>query len=88
MYCRINGYTMTHTDAFPSALADLDSHRSQLVCLYLSVRGGATMADLKRDLNVPYLTLYGILPDLREAGLVVQEGDRLWYRSAPAVAAD
>lgn len=79
---------MTIDDVVPAALGDIESHRAQLVCLYLSVRGGATLADLKRDLNVPYLTLYGLLPDLRESGLVVQDGDRLWYRPPRLPAAD
>jgi predicted transcriptional regulator len=59
-----------------SAVRDIDSDRRKLVYLYLAVQGGATLDEVKADLELPCLTLLRVLPDLREDGLVADEGGR------------
>ena len=54
----------------------LESPRGKLVYLYLRQSEGATLADLKDDLDVGALTLYSVLKTLRERGLVEKEADR------------
>lgn len=56
-----------------SAVRDIDSDRRKLVYLYLAVQGGATVDELKSDLELPCLTLLRVLPDLRDDGLVANE---------------
>lgn len=58
-----------------SAVRDIESDRRKLVYLYLAVQGGATLDELKADLELPFLTLLQVLPDLRDDGLVDNEGD-------------
>lgn len=57
-----------------SAVRDIESDRRKLVYLYLAVQGGATLDELKADLELPFLTLLRVLPDLRDEGLVSNEG--------------
>lgn len=59
-----------------SAVRDIESDRRKLVYLYLAVQGGATLDELKADLKMPCLTLLRVLPDLRDEGLVANEGGR------------
>lgn len=67
------------TNAAPTApLRDLSSSRRKLVYLYLLVEREATVDQLKADLDLDLLTLYNLLPVLREAGVVNNDGDR-WY---------
>jgi len=58
-----------------SAVRDIESDRRKLVYLYLAVQGGATLDELKADLELPFLTLLRVLPDLREDGLAANDGD-------------
>lgn len=55
---------------------ELQSPRGKLVYLYLVQSDGATLADLKADLDLGALTLYSVLKTLRERGLVRREDDR------------
>lgn len=55
----------------------LTSSRSKLVYLYLRVRGAATVDELKTELDMQLLTLYGILRRLRETNLV-RKSDGRW----------
>ncbi|UWG48337.1 Transcriptional regulator, contains HTH domain [Halanaeroarchaeum sp. HSR-CO] len=55
---------------------ELQSPRGKLVYLYLVQSEGATLADLKADLDLGALTLYSVLKTLRERGLVRREEDR------------
>lgn len=59
-----------------SAVRDIESDRRKLVYLYLAVQGGATVDELKADLELPCLTLLRVLPDLREDGLVANDDGR------------
>ena len=59
-----------------SAVRDIESDRRKLVYLYLAVQGGATLDELKADLELPFLTLLRVLPDLRDDGLVANEEGR------------
>lgn len=65
-----------------SAVRDIESDRRKLVYLYLAVQGGATVDELKADLELPCLTLLRVLPDLREDGLVANESGRWVARDA------
>lgn len=56
-----------------SPLRELESTNRKLVYLYLAVQGGATIDDLRSDLELTSLTLYRVLPDLREQGLIESE---------------
>lgn len=56
----------------------LTSSRSKLVYLYLEVRGAATVDELKTELDMQLLTLYGILRRLRETNLVTKSDGR-WF---------
>jgi len=61
----------------PTALPDaLTSPRGKLVYLFLETAGGATIEELKRGLDVPKLTLLGVLRALEERGVVAREGRR------------
>lgn len=61
----------------PKTLPDeLQSARGKLVYLYLVQSEGATLADLKADLDLGALTVYSVLKTLRERGLVRREEDR------------
>lgn len=55
---------------------ELQSPRGKLVYLYLVQSDGATLADLKADLDLGALTVYSVLKTLRERGLVRREADR------------
>lgn len=67
------------SDSEPTApLRHLSSSRRKLVYLYLLVEGEATVDQLKADLDLDLLTLYNLLPVLRDAGVVDNDGDR-WY---------
>lgn len=55
---------------------ELQSPRGKLVYLYLVQSEGATLADLKADLDLGALTVYSVLKTLRERGLVRREEDR------------
>ena len=65
-----------------SAVRDIESDRRKLVYLYLAVQGGATLDELKADLELPFLTLLRVLPDLRENDLVANDGDHWVARDA------
>jgi len=58
--------------------AEVDSPRAKLVYLYLQTAGGATLSDLRDELDVPKLTLFSVLKTLRSRELVECEDD--WYR--------
>ena len=55
---------------------ELQSPRGKLVYLYLHQSDGATVPDLKADLDLDSLTLYSVLKTLRERELVRKESDR------------
>lgn len=59
-----------------SSVRAIDSNRRKLVYLYLATQGGATLDDLKADLELPLLTLLRVLPDLQDNGLVAEEDGR------------
>jgi len=61
-----------------SSVRDIESDRRKLVYLYLAVQGGATLEELKADLELPLLTLLRVLPDLRENDLVAETEDGRW----------
>lgn len=65
-----------------SAVREIESDRRKLVYLYLAVQGSATLDELKADLELPFLTLLRVLPDLRDDDLVTNEGDRWVARDA------
>jgi len=65
-----------------SAVRDIESDRRKLVYLYLAVQDGATLDELKADLELPCLTLLCVLSDLRDEGLVAKEGGRWVARDA------
>ena len=64
---------------------ELNSSCSKLVYLYLQSHGGATVDELKADLDMQLLTLYGVLRRLREADLVTKTDDR-WTLNEATVA--
>jgi hypothetical protein len=49
---------------------ELESSRGKLIYLYLQVRGATTIDELKAELDLQLLTLYGLLGRLREDGFV------------------
>lgn len=55
---------------------ELDTPRSKLVYLALSIDGGSTVDDLRRQLDMGKLTLFPILGGLEDRGLVERDGDR------------
>ena len=60
----------------PIQLPDaVSSSEAKLVCLYLSVRGTATVDELGETLDLPKLTLFSIFGTLRENDLLVRDGD-------------
>lgn len=59
-------------DALPN---ELDSPRSKLVYLSLTVNGGSTPTALKEELGIPKLTLFSVLDTLTGHGLVERDGD-------------
>ncbi|MDH5020253.1 hypothetical protein [Halobacterium rubrum] len=61
-----------------SSVRNIESDRRKLVYLYLAVQGGATLEELKADLELPLLTLLRVLPDLRENELVAEHDDGRW----------
>ncbi|MFW5918856.1 MAG: TrmB family transcriptional regulator [archaeon] len=61
------------TNALPG---ELQSPRGKLVYLYLHQCEGATVPDLKDDLDLDSLTLYSVLKTLRERELVRKESDQ------------
>lgn len=56
--------------------ADVKSPRGKLVYLYLDTAGEATLDELEDGLDLPRLTLYGVLKTLRERGLVDEKDGR------------
>lgn len=56
--------------------AEVDSPRAKLVYLYLQTTGGATLSDLRDELDLPKLTLFSVLKTLRSRELVECENDR------------
>lgn len=56
--------------------AGLNSSCSKLVYLYLRTHGEATVDELKVDLDMQLLTLYGVLRRLRETDLVTKAEDQ------------
>ncbi len=64
---------------------ELSSSCSKLVYLYLQSHGEATVDELKADLDMQLLTLYGVLRRLREADLVTKTDDR-WTLNGATVA--
>lgn len=57
---------------------ELESSRSKLVYLYLQVNEGATIDEIKENLNVQLITLYGILKRLHQNNLVEKMNGRWW----------
>jgi Mn-dependent DtxR family transcriptional regulator len=55
---------------------ELESSRGKLIYLYLQVRGATTIDELKAELDLQLLTLYGLLGRLQEDGFVRKNGDR------------
>lgn len=53
----------------------LESPRSKLLYLALAATGGARAGELRSTLGMSSLTLYPIVRDLREAGLVERADD-------------
>ena len=75
---------MTVAQATSRSLAlpeTVESPRAKLVYLYLQTTGGATVADLRAELDLPKLTLFSILKTLRSRELVECENER--YRVTP-----
>jgi predicted transcriptional regulator len=64
----------------------LETSRSKLIYLFLQVRGAATIDELKAELDVQLLTLYGLLDRLREEDLVTKIEDR-WLVTDASVSA-
>ena len=60
----------------------LSSSRGKLIYLYLQIHGSATIDELKADLGIQLLTLYGILKRLRQADLV-QKVENQWTLTDP-----
>ena len=60
----------------PTLPADLDAPRTKLVYLGLHAVGEATVDELHDRLDEPRLSLYPVLSDLRERGLVVADGEQ------------
>ena len=55
----------------------LESPRSKLLYVVLAVTGGARASELRSALGMSSLTLYPVISDLREAGLVERGDDGL-----------
>jgi predicted transcriptional regulator len=62
----------------------LESSHDKLIYLYLQVRGATTIDELKTDLDVQLLTLYGLLDRLREENLVTKIEDQWLVTDASA----
>lgn len=60
-----------------SVPARLESPRSKLLYLVLAATGGARASELRSTLGMSSLTLYPVVRDLREAGLVERADDGL-----------
>jgi hypothetical protein len=67
--------TTDDAPTLPPVPADLDAPRTKLVYLGLHVAGEATVDELRDRLDEPRLSLYPVLADLRDRGLVVADGD-------------
>jgi predicted transcriptional regulator len=63
---------------------ELESSRGKLVYLYLQVRGATTIDELKAELDLQLLTLYGLLDRLRENGFVTKTEGRWLVSDVPA----
>jgi len=70
-----NAQTAPDGTELPSVPADLDAPRTKLVYLTLHAADEATVDELHARLGEPRLSLYPVLSDLRERGLVVNDGD-------------
>ena len=70
-----NVQTAPDETELPSVPADLDAPRTKLVYLSLHAVGEATVDELHGRLGEPRLSLYPVLSDLRERGLVVSDGE-------------
>lgn len=55
---------------------ELDSARGKLVYLYLDFTGESSLDELSTALDLPLITLCGLLETLEGRGLIVREGDR------------
>lgn len=53
---------------------DLTSAESKLVYLFLTARGGATIAELHDALDIRKISLFPVLRTLTERGVVAREG--------------
>lgn len=74
----------------PPSRSPRASSRGELIYLYLQIRGAATVDELKAELGIQLLTLYGTLKRLRRADLV-QKVENQWtleHRSGHSTAAD
>ena len=60
----------------PAVHDDIESPSGKLVYLYLVASGGATVAEMKRALDLPTLTIYPVLRTLRERDLIERSGDQ------------
>ncbi len=54
----------------------LSSSRGKLIYLYLKINGSATIDELKADLGIQLLTLYGVLKRLRQSNHVRKTENR------------
>lgn len=67
------------TTVAPGAAAlppELQSPRAKLLYLYLSTSGPASVAEMGDALGMKKISLYSILKNLREEGLVAGDDDR------------
>lgn len=69
--------TMSTRQAVPEAL---DSSQGKLVYLYLTVAGEASLDELSEALDLPLISLCGLVETLETRGILMREGDR--YRVA------
>lgn len=52
----------------------LESPGAKLIYLYLRVCGNSTLEDLHEDLNLPIVSLYGLLSELESRDIVRRQG--------------
>lgn len=65
----------THASGDPAIPAAIASPQAKLVYLYLSGAGGATAAEAARALDLPQLSVLGVLRTLARRDLVRRRGD-------------
>jgi len=65
--------TRRTTNVFPESV---ESPRGKLVYFFLRTRDGATVAELEDGLELPKITLLGVLKALEERDVVARDGDQ------------